>query len=293
MKYLIVTVLFLSGMVKSWADNPYETYIERYSEIAVEHQEEYGIPASITLAQGLLESGAGRSTLATEGNNHFGIKCHKEWQGETMLRNDDAPNECFRVYTSPEESYRDHALFLKRDRYKRLFDLEVTDYQGWARGLRECGYATDPNYGARLITIIERYSLYSFDTEAGRNREATVEFIRDMLVKSHPVRKSRSLHYVVATPGDTYESIAKEFGLDVGKLLAYNDARDKKKEIKEWEEVYLEEKMDEAPEGIEKVTIGEGESIHSVSQRYGMKMSTIKELNKKAKDKAGTVLRLR
>ena len=126
------------------ASNPYEDYIARYSSLAVEHQSEYGIPASITLAQGLLESAAGRSTLASEGNNHFGIKCHKEWKGGKMLRNDDAPDECFRVYNTPEESFHDHSLFLRRTRYLKLFDLDVTDYHSWARVLRECGYATDP-----------------------------------------------------------------------------------------------------------------------------------------------------
>ena len=191
-----------------YAVNPYEEYIERYSALAVDHQNEYGIPASITLAQGLLESAAGRSRLASKGNNHFGIKCHKEWKGKTMLRDDDARDECFRVYSSVEESFADHSRFLRRDRYKRLFDLDVTDYQGWARGLRKCGYATDPNYAARLITIIERYSLYVFDTTEGRNVEETVAFIADHLVKSHPVRRSRGLHYVVGTPGDTYSSIA-------------------------------------------------------------------------------------
>ena len=295
MKRVLILVFVLLGLITVFdlkADNPYGDYIDTYSALAVEHQEEYGIPASITLAQGLLESGAGRSTLAREGNNHFGIKCHKEWEGETMLRSDDKPNECFRVYDSPEESYRDHALFLKRDRYRKLFDLEVTDYQGWARGLRECGYATDPNYAARLITIIERYSLYDYDTEAGRNIEATVEFIREALVRSHPVRRSRNLHYVVATPGDTYASIAVEFKMDPKQLMAFNDVN-KDGEIKAWEEVYLEEKLDEAPEGIDKVTIGEGESLHSVAQRFGMKTSRLKSLNKKAKDRPGTTLRLR
>ena len=270
----------------------YEDYIDRYWQLAVEHQQEYGIPASITLAQGLLESAAGQSTLATEGNNHFGIKCHKEWQGETMLRSDDAPDECFRVYKTPEESYRDHSQFLRRTRYLRLFSLDVTDYRGWAQGLRECGYATDPNYAARLITIIERYSLYSYDTDAGRMTEETVAYIREHLAKSHPVRKSRGLHYVVAVPGDTYGSIARELGIKKRKLMEYNEVR-KDSEIKAWEEVYLVEKSEEAPEGVDRVTIGEGESMHSVAQRYGMKLSAVRKLNKKAGDQAGVTLRLR
>ena len=276
----------------SAAAGPYEDYIERFSDLAVEQQLNFGIPASITLAQGLLESGAGRSTLATEGNNHFGIKCHKSWKGETMSRDDDAPGECFRAYDTPEESFADHSRFLKGARYERLFRLEPTDYKGWARGLRECGYATDPNYAARLITIIERYSLYTLDSDAGVSADDMADFISRSLAMSHPVRRSRGLHYIVATPGDTYAVIAKEFNIPLEQLLGYNDCRHDG-EIKEWEEVYLEEKLDEAPEGISRVTIGEGESIHSISQRFGMKMAYIRELNRKVKDKPGSELRLR
>ncbi|MBD5355850.1 MAG: LysM peptidoglycan-binding domain-containing protein [Bacteroides sp.] len=274
------------------AASNYEDYIDRYWELAVEHQQEYGIPASITLAQGLLESAAGRSTLAAEGNNHFGIKCHKEWKGKKMHRNDDAPNECFRVYKTPEESFRDHSLFLRRTRYQKLFDLDVTDYQGWARGLRECGYATDPQYAARLITIIERYSLYSYDSDGGNLTEETVAFIREHLTACHPVRKSRGLHYVVAMPGDTYASIAKELGINKKKLMAYNDVKHDG-EIKAWEEVYLVEKRDEAPDGVVQATIGEGESMHSIAQRFGMKLSVVRNLNKKVKDKPGSTLKLK
>lgn len=290
--FIAIFILSFISSIPAVASDPYEEYIDRYSSLAVEHQDEFGIPASITLAQGLLESAAGRSTLATKANNHFGIKCHKEWKGKSVKRNDDAPNECFRKYNTVEESFRDHSLFLRRSRYQKLFKLDVTDYQNWAKGLRECGYATDPNYAARLITIIERYSLYTYDTESGRNSEETVAFIRDMLVRTHPVRRSRGLHYVVATPGDTYASIAKEFNLKPKKLMKYNDA-EKDHEIKAWEEVYLEEKLDDAPEGIASVTIGEGESLHSVAQRYGVKVKTIKDLNKKAKDEPGTVLKMR
>lgn len=290
--HLFLKLILLSLWHETFALNPYEEYIDRYASLAVEHQTEYGIPASITLAQGLLESGAGRSTLASEGNNHFGIKCHKEWKGKSMLRSDDAPDECFRVYNTPEESFRDHSLFLRRGRYLPLFDLEVTDYQGWAKGLKKCGYATDPNYAARLITIIERYSLYTYDQPGGMNAEETSAFIHSMLVSTHPVRRSRGLHYVVATPGDTYATIAKEFNLKAKDLLNYNDVK-KDGEIKAWEEVYLEEKHESAPEGIERVTIGEGESIHSVCQRYGVREKSVRDMNPKAKDKSGTVLRLR
>lgn len=270
----------------------YQDYIDQYSEMAVEQQQAYGIPASITLAQGLLESAAGQSTLATRGNNHFGIKCHREWEGDTLLRSDDAPNECFRAYRNVSESFHDHSRFLSRKRYSPLFKLEVTDYAAWARGLRECGYATDPNYASRLITIIERYALYLFDTEAGRLSEENSDFIRMHLQKSHPVRKSRGLHYVIATPGDTYSSIAKEFNIDRKKLMKCNDvSRDG--EIRPWQEVYLVPKLDTAPDGVDRAVIGEDESMHSISQRFGITMESLMQLNPKAKDSAGTTLRLR
>lgn len=290
-KHLLLVYLFIVNTTVSVRADVFEEYIDTYSDIAVRQQEEYSIPASITLAQGLLESSAGRSRLAKEGNNHFGIKCHNEWKGETMLRDDDAPNECFRVYSSADESYRDHSLFLKRDRYKSLFDLEQTDYKNWAKGLSRCGYATDPNYADRLITIIERYALYTYDTGGFMNIDETVTFIRENLASSHPVRKSNGLHYVVAFPGDTYQTIAKEFGLNSKDLRNYNDAS-KSDKIKEWEEVYLQPKLEKGPAGVRTATIGEGENMRSISQRYGVKLESLKRVNKKAKDKAGTVLQM-
>lgn len=290
-RFLSLIIFLLAIPFLIFADR-YQEYIDTYSDMAVEQQARHGIPASITLAQGLLESAAGRSTLATEGNNHFGIKCHADWDGPTMLRSDDAPDECFRVYDSPQESFDDHSRFLLRKRYAPLFELETTDYTGWANGLKKCGYATDPNYAGRLITIIERYSLYLLDSDAGRNAEITAGFIHDTLRATHPVRRSRGLHYVIATPGDTYSSIAAELGMDSARIIEYNDA-DADVEIRPWEEVYLQPKLDTAPEGTDRATIGRDESLHSVAQRFGMKMSAIIALNPKAKDKPGTRLRLR
>lgn len=138
-------------------------YIEKYKDIAMTEMVKNKIPASITLAQGILESGSGNSILTTKGNNHFGIKCHSDWKGRTMRMDDDAPKECFRVYDSAEESFRDHSNFLKRDRYKALFDLKITDYQGWAKGLKKAGYATLPTYASVLIKLIENYDLQQYD----------------------------------------------------------------------------------------------------------------------------------
>lgn len=279
------------------AANYYEEYIERYAEMAVEQMHEYGVPASITLAQGLLESAAGRSTLAREAMNHFGIKCHSEWNGPGMLRNDDKPNECFRVYSSVAESFRDHSLFLRKKRYASLFDLEPTDYVGWAKGLKRCGYATDPNYAARLISIIELYSLNNFDVASynrfNKNDAAeTAEFIHKMLKRTHVVRRNRGLHYVIAQPGDTYTKIAREMNVNPNLLLKYNDVS-KDCEIKAWEEVYLQEKLDEGPADTAFATIGTDESFHSLAQRYGIKMSKLRQLNPSTPDQPGQTLRLR
>lgn len=287
----VISLLLVSAL--GMQSDVYMDYIDEYSEFAIEEQEHHGIPASITLAQGLLESAAGRSTLATMGNNHFGIKCHREWKGDTMFRSDDAPNECFRSYKDARDSFRDHSQFLLRKRYAPLFELDPLDYAGWAHTLRKCGYATDPNYAQRLITIIERYALYLFDSDAGRKAEENALFIQESLAKSHPVRRTRGLHYVIAAPGDTYQSLAKEFKIDVKKLLKYNDAKNKKEKIKDWEEVYLEPKHMEGPGDVKSAVIGEGESIHSISQRYAMSLDALRALNPKAKDRPGEKLRLR
>ena len=291
-KFLPFLLLILSFAASSGAADHYSDYIRKYASLAVDQQKAYGIPASITLAQGLLESSAGRSTLATKGNNHFGIKCHSDWTGDTLIRSDDRPDDCFRSYRSVEESFRDHSLFLQRRRYRPLYDLPQEDYAAWARTLKECGYATDPNYASRLVTIIERYALNLYDTEAGRAAEENALFIRDMLSASHPVRRSRGLHYVIAAPGDTYASIAKEFDIPRKKLMQYNDAT-RDGEIKPWEEVYLQPKLDEAPDGVSSCVIGEEESMHSISQRFAITMKRLRDLNPRAADAPGTRLRLK
>ena len=158
----ITSALHADGPVKS----PQQTYVEHFATLAVEEMYRSGVPASITLAQGLLESRYGLSDLAVKGNNHFGIKCHNNWDGGKMYHDDDRKGECFRVYKSPEESFRDHSDFLRyRDRYKFLFDLEPTDYKGWAHGLKKAGYATDPAYPQKLIKLIEDYGLHEYDTK--------------------------------------------------------------------------------------------------------------------------------
>ena len=291
--FLLLAAIIFAPSSTYGKGNAYEEYIAKYAGLAREHMRKYDIPASITLAQGLLESGAGRSTLAIEANNHFGIKCHSDWKGGRIIRSDDRPDDCFRRYDSPEESFTDHSLFLHRKRYAPLFELDINDYVGWARTLKQCGYATDPNYAARLISIIELYSLYNFDGDRMKEISETADFIHNTLRQKHAIRRSRGLHYVIAQPGDTYAHIAKELKISKKKLLKYNDvSRDG--EIKAWEEVYLQEKHPEAATAAEATaTIGEGESIHSISQRFGIKLESLKALNPDVQDSPGEVLRLR
>lgn len=313
LRALLVTVIFqvVSGLALSAAaTDPYKAYIDRYAALAVEHRERYGIPAAITLSQGLLESGAGRSTLATRGNNHFGIKCHSTWKGDTLLRSDDAPDECFRSYATPEESFADHSRFLKQGkRYQSLFAIPVEDYRGWAQELSRCGYATDPNYAARLVSIIERYGLAVYDAggttlqgeavvgeclppSGGEDDEDLSQFIFDQLRSRHIIRLYRKLNFVIATPGDTYASIAREFEMDPRKLMAYNEV-DKDGEITPWQEVYLQPKLDKAPRGMRSIVIGEEETLFSVAQRLGMTLESIKALNPGSTFQPGSRLRLR
>ena len=172
MKNLICLFImfFVFFLVK--AQNKTESYIQRYSSIAVEEMDRYNIPASITLAQGILESGNGESYLAVEGNNHFGIKCHDNWSGEIIIEDDDQKNECFRKYFKASDSYRDHSLFLtERDRYSFLFEYKKTNYKKWAKGLKKAGYATNPEYSKLLINLIERYNLSRFDQEGSGGRD--------------------------------------------------------------------------------------------------------------------------
>jgi LysM repeat protein len=200
--------------------------------------------------------------------------------------------EICNVYDSAEESFADHSRFLLRRRYESLFELPVDDYKGWAHGLKRCGYATDPNYAHRLISIIERYSLYNYDTAVGRQADDDALFILEHLRTSHAICKTRSLHYVIANPGDTYSDIAREFSFDLDELLSINDVI-KDSEIKAWQEVYLQEKHDDAPSDMKSIVIGEGETMHSVAQRLGIKLSRLRELNPSKKDEPGTRLRLR
>ena len=209
---------------------PAESYIERYKNIAIAEMNGSGIPASITLAQGILESGSGNSKLAKEANNHFGIKCATEWKGETVLQDDDNKDDCFRVYKSPEESFRDHTEFLKRKRYASLFELDKNDYRGWANGLKTAGYATNPRYAELLISLVERYDLSRFD-RIENEREKTIRENKVMKEiafniptekKQETVKSPLVMKMYEVRSGDTLTSVSKQFSLSEADLKALN-----------------------------------------------------------------------
>ena len=190
-----------------------EHYVETFSHIAQDEMRLYGIPASITLAQGILESGSGKGELTQKTNNHFGIKCHKGWEGDRDYHDDDAKGECFRKYLHPVHSFRDHSKFLtSRARYASLFELRRDNYKGWARGLKKAGYATDPRYPQKLVSIIEKYELYKYDREVMREGK--------LAIKAEP-KKTEWVNYVVQ-PGDTLYGISMKYKIPVEDIKSHN-----------------------------------------------------------------------
>ena len=224
------------------SDNNYPTYttisyINRFKDIAITEMNKYGIPASITLAQALLESGTGNSDLAKYANNHFGIKCTSDWKGKGYYKDDDAKDECFRVYSNPDESFKDHSQFLKRKRYAPLFELDKNDYEGWAIGLKNAGYATNPKYPQLLIGLIEKYNLDQYDTGEGKIAKIKRE---DRVLKDinknipNETRKDKSTdspaiiegNKYIVQQGDTLYNISKRFALTVDELKLLNNLTD-------------------------------------------------------------------
>jgi flagellum-specific peptidoglycan hydrolase FlgJ len=205
------------------AEQRMSMYIESFAPIAIEEMRLYGIPASITLAQGILESGSGSGTLAIKANNHFGIKCHTTWTGERVYHDDDELGECFRKYTDVKYSYRDHSLFLtQRSRYADLFKLKISDYQGWARGLKKAGYATDPKYPDKLISLIERFDLWQYD-RGGALAQPSSNLDHqnpDETINAGTINGKNRVYVVVA--GDTLYSLSKRFGLTVDQIMEHN-----------------------------------------------------------------------
>ena len=284
-KILISIALLLSvcanGQVR-WNER-YQQYINQYKDIAIEEMHRWKIPASITLAQGLFESGAGTSDLARKGNNHFGIKCNG-WTGRKVYHDDDARNECFRAYNSPYESFEDHSKFLVNgQRYRSLFDLKITDYKGWARGLKAAGYATNPQYASKLIEIIQLYKLYEYDTAKSADK-FMVEHAKDQRVNGqdlHPIKIFNKNYYLLARRGDTFKSIGEEVGISYRKLAKYNE-RDKRDQLQEGDIVWLKKKQKRAPKDYKDRLhyVRSGESMYSIAQSYGIRLKSLYKMNR-------------
>ena len=293
MKKLILSLLTITLCLAIQAqprNKQYESYIKKYRELAVEEMKKYHIPASITLAQGLLESGAGKSELARKSNNHFGIKCGGDWRGKTVSHDDDARGECFRSYKHPKDSYEDHSKFLVgRPRYASLFKLKITDYKGWARGLKKAGYATNPRYADQLIGIIELYELYKYD------EKNYLKWIKKN-PNPHQTYIANDLLYIVVRAGDSWKSISQEFDISQKKLRKYNDLY-KGYALQVGDILYLEQKNKRADEDHIVHVLRAGESMYSIAQKYGIRLKNLYKLNKMHEDdptpEVGTILRLR
>ena len=304
---LVLTIFILSllpGHLYSQKKvTSYVNYIEKYSDLAVSHMNKHKIPASITLAQGILESGAGLSSLAKESNNHFGIKCHSDWKGERVYKADDNPNDCFRKYKKVEDSYEDHSQFLLRSRYASLFKLDIKDYKAWARGLQQCGYATDKGYANKLISLIEIYELYQYDSKKSgsvsskdkkeKDKKNTTKIERPR--NDRDVYKTHGLIYVEAGENDSFESIAYDTNFKLKDLLKYNEVPGDFP-LNKGDIVYLQKKKGKADKPYYEHVVKVGESMHSISQKYGLQLSKLYKMNKKDGEyvpEEGDVLRLR
>lgn len=288
-----------------------EEYIDKYKSIAIDHMERYGIPASITLAQGLLESDCGNSELARSSNNHFGIKCKKNWTGKRVYHDDDAKGECFRAYNTVGESYEDHATFLDtQPRYDSLFVYAADDYRSWARGLKAAGYATAPDYAQRLCRVIEENQLYLLDrpqgealyaarhqatsstasattkptTEAptvGSGERIDPDHYRVTInaYKGYNIYATNGVNYVLAKEGDTYESLAAIFAVSAGNLRRFNETS-RTAQPQTGEQVYIDRKQRSWGGNARHHIVSAGETLHSVAQSYGIRERSLRKLNR-------------
>lgn len=292
-KIIIIGLLLFIGISSANAqmkwNQAYQTYIDQYKDLAIEEMLRYRIPASITLAQGLFESAAGRSDLVKNGNNHFGIKCHN-WTGPSQYHDDDAKGECFRVYSNAKQSYEDHSLFLARNtRYARLFNLKTTDYKGWAHGLKACGYATNPQYAYKLIQIIELYRLHDYDKATNYNKFMAKHNGNDQPANAegllHPIYIFNDNYYIVAREGDTFKGIGKELGISWRKLAKHNE-RDKHDVLHKGDIIYLKKKRKKAPKQYKKRPhiVQVGESMYLISQKYGIQLKSLYKMNHLSSD---------
>lgn len=301
-RQILTLSIFLSLTYSGFAlgdekKNTRSQYIENWKDVAIENMEKFGIPASITLAQGILESGDGNSSLARDANNHFGIKCHG-WKGKKVYKDDDAKNECFRKYKSAADSYEDHSQFLQKKRYAFLFNLGPTDYKAWAKGLKKAGYATNPKYPKLLISLIEKNKLYKYDNEVQEMAAKTKKVKHKKLAVKKPASESRDvitfetaqrkvtihsnkIRYTLAKKGDNVKSIAAELDMGEWQLKKYNDL-DGRSAFKEDEIVFLQPKRNKASKADYHI-VEYGESLWDLSQEYGVKMKKLQDYNGIAK----------
>lgn len=271
------------------AQTSQQEYFKQYQDLAKRQMEKFGVPASIILAQGALESGSGNSRLAVKANNHFGIKCHSSWAGPRIYHDDDAKGECFRKYRSVESSYLDHSEFLRgARRYAFLFDLDPTDYKGWAKGLRKAGYATDPQYPQKLIRIIEENKLYLLDKGILIEIESPTQGMGELvdpgninidIFKQRKIYMRNRIKYIIVNKEDTYKSLTKAFELMPWQLASYNEISRNDK-LKEGQELYIQPKRRQAETNHPVHVVEEGETMYSVSQMYGIKLKHLYRRNR-------------
>ena len=258
-------------VIQTQSKDAFSAYIAKYNVMAVEQMKKYGIPASITLAQGLLESDAGRSTLATKCNNHFGIKCHSDWKGRKMYHDDDERQECFRCYSDADDSFRDHSLFLVNGaRYQSLFKLGTTDYKGWAKGLKAAGYATSPTYADKLIELIERYGLDRYDRNGAARLKPGQLPHQPLLVNGQRCVRLRE--------GETLKDIAREYGMQLSLLRRFNEV-ERKFVPPAGTLVYLERKKSRADREHRTYVVKKGDSLWSISQQFGVRIKPLANRN--------------
>jgi LysM repeat protein len=279
-----------------------EDYIDKYKDIAIAEMKRSGIPASVTMAQAMLESDNGNGKLTIEGNNHFGIKCHK-WDGKTLYVDDDQKNECFRKYNDASESFHDHTDFLLgHDRYSFLFGFKSTDYKSWARGLKKAGYATNPVYDELLIKIIEENKLFEFDHDyvpGNRTRSAKKEpeekGLEFTFRLTRPIFKRNDIDYIIVKKGDTFDKLAHELETLTWELTRYNELT-KDSTLHEGQILFLQPKHRKAAIGMDYHTVQSGETVYSISQLYGIKTKFLRRWNNLSKTdtiQVGDILNLR
>jgi hypothetical protein len=290
-KFIALYIFILTGFALQAEGGDRQAYINKWKDVAIEQMEKHGIPASITLAQGILESGNGRSMLTREANNHFGIKCHG-WKGPGVYKDDDKKNECFRKYKTARQSFEDHSQFLMKRRYAGLFELKQSDYKGWAKGLKKAGYATDPAYARRLITLIEENDLARFDDQrlakrekfhrtakrekvkptSSESTEVEIDLVVSRQVEMHP----NNIKFVRAKKGDDIKTIASAMDVAPWQIKKYNDMGTRTT-FKEGEFVYLQPKRRNGKKAFHKAI--KGETLKEISQNHGVSLKKIREYN--------------